>query len=51
MTAKEKAVREAAAQLATAIEQAAAAGYVVTWPQSADELRRIAISETAKAKK
>jgi hypothetical protein len=47
--AKEKAVRDAAAALSTAIVEAREAGLVVTWPKRAEDLPFIAISETDKA--
>lgn len=40
-------VRDAAAALLTAIAQARKAGYVVQWPDTPDDLARIAVSETA----
>jgi hypothetical protein len=48
MTNKEKAVREAAAALQTAILDARAAGLSVTWPRRFEDLPFIAISETGK---
>lgn len=49
MSAKEKAVRDAAAALHHAIDQARKAGLVVVWPSSPDGLPGIAINETSKA--
>lgn len=45
----ERNVRDAAARLASALDDARAAGLVVTWPGSPAGLRGIAISATAKA--
>jgi hypothetical protein len=47
MKAKEKAVREAAANLHTAISEASAAGYHVNWPLRHEDLAAIEISEGA----
>jgi hypothetical protein len=52
MTTKaEKAVRDAAAALDTAIAEAEAAGLSITWPRQRAGLAPIAISATAKAPK
>ncbi len=47
MTTKDHAVRAAAQKLQTAIAEAEAAGYRVTWPGNALGLGAIAVSETA----
>ena len=47
---KEKAVRDAAAALKTAIAEAEAAGYRVDWPANAGGLGAIGISETGRMK-
>lgn len=47
MKAKEKAVRDAAAALATAIADAKEAGFTIAWPRRAEDLAFIQISETA----
>lgn len=43
----ETTVRDAAVALLAAITQARKAGYVVQWPDTPDDLARIAVSETA----
>lgn len=49
MSAKEKAVRDAAAALHSAIVAAKGSGLVVTWPSNPDGLLHLSISETARA--
>lgn len=49
MKSKEKAVREAADALQSAIAAAKADGFVIDWPRSPEGLSAIAISETGKA--
>ena len=49
MTKHEKAIREAAEALSTAIKAARKDGFHVQWPAKADGLDAIVISATAKA--
>lgn len=49
MKNKEKAVRDIAVALLTAIQEAREAGMVVVWPSRPEGLSAIAVSETAKA--
>lgn len=49
MNPKEKAVRDAAASLHSAIADARKAGFAVVWPRTVEGLASIAISETGKA--
>ena len=49
MSAKEKAVRDAAAALHAAIVAAKDAGLVVTWPSKPEGLLHLNISETARS--
>jgi hypothetical protein len=51
MADNEKAVRDAAAALKTAINEAVTAGYRIDWPSNAAGLDTIAISETAAVKR